>query len=148
MKPLELARAPFASQGLRAPQRTRGRCRGFGGLIGGFGRGGLPVKHIFHIRHVGHVPLIERLVEGVCAVHLPQCRCRVRCSTGSKTRAFLFHCTRQSDPPPPTIEFDTRFDKSRAIDGNEACWFVWKIEPDEGGRAAVVEPAPARLVPA
>ena len=51
-------------------------------------------------------------------------------------------------PPPPTIEFDTRFDKSRAIDGNEACWFVWKIEPDEGGLAAVVEPAPARLVPA
>ena len=81
-------------------------------------------------------------------VHLPQWRCRVRCSAGSKTRAFLFHCTRQSDPPPPTIEFDTRFEKSRAIDGNEACWFVWKIEPDEGGRAAVVEPAPARLVPA
>ena len=54
-------------------------------------------------------------------VHLPQWRCRVRCCTGSKTRAFLFHCARQSDPPPPTIEFDKRFDKSRAIDGNEAC---------------------------
>ena len=48
--------------------------------------------------------------------------------------------------PPPTIEFDDRFDKFRLIDGFEGYWFVWKIEPDEGG-VAVVEPAPARLVP-
>ena len=80
-------------------------------------------------------------------VHLPQWRCRVRCQTGSRTRAFIFHCTRQSDPPPPTIDFDDRFDKSRLIDGFEGCWFVWKIEPDEGG-VAVAAPAPARLVPA
>ena len=80
-------------------------------------------------------------------VHLPQWRCRVRCRTGSRTRAFIFHCTRQSDPPPPTIDFDDRFDKSRLIDGFEGCWFVWKIEPDEGG-VAVAAPAPARLVPA
>ena len=58
-------------------------------------------------------------------VHLPQWRCRVRCRTGSRTRAFIFHCTRQSDPPPPTIDFDDRFDKSRLIDGFEGCWFVW-----------------------
>ena len=80
-------------------------------------------------------------------IHLPQWRCRVRCRSGSRTRAFIFHCTRQSDPPPPTIDFDDRFDKSRLIDGFEGCWFVWRIEPDEGG-VAVVAPAPARLVPA
>ena len=25
------------------------------------------MKHLFHISHIGHVPIIERLVEGVCA---------------------------------------------------------------------------------
>ena len=80
-------------------------------------------------------------------IHLPQWRCRVRCRTGSRTRAFIFHCTRQSDPPPPTIDFDDRFDKSRLIDGFEGCWFVWRIEPERGG-VAVAANAPARLVPA
>ena len=32
-------------------------------------------KHLVHIRHFGHVPLVERLVEGSCVLkHIPHIR--------------------------------------------------------------------------
>jgi len=80
-------------------------------------------------------------------VHLPQWRCRVRVACAGGTRSYTFHLTRQSDPPPPTIDFDERFDTGRDIDGFEGCWFVARIVPEDGG-ARVEAPAPLELVPA
>ena len=78
---------------------------------------------------------------------LPQWRCRVRVLTGGATKCFTYHLTRQSDPPPPTIDFDEALDGARAIDGYEGCWFVWKIVPDEPvlQRVAAAQPAPQLL---
>lgn len=81
-------------------------------------------------------------------VHLPKWRCRVRVlGEGGAARSYQFHLTRQSDPPPPTIDFDEKYDKCRDIDGFEGCWFVWRIEPEDGGLEVAAAPTP-ELVPA
>ena len=80
-------------------------------------------------------------------VRLPRWTCRARVRRGARTRTFRFTLTRQSDPPPPTIEINEACDKSRNIDGFEGCWFVWSIAPDDGGvLAAVAAPRPVALV--
>lgn len=96
----------------------------------------------FNGRHLAE--LGRRRYDGV---HLPQWRCRVRVACAGGTRSYTFHLTRQSDPPPPTIDFDERFDTGRDIDGFEGCWFVARIVPEDGG-ARVEAPAPLELVPA
>ena len=65
---------------------------------------------------------------------LPTWTFRVRID-GSKY--FVFRLTRQSD-------YDPKGDV-RDNDGFERCWFVWSIQPDDGGNARVEAPGPAAV---
>ena len=86
------------------------------------------IKHIIHIRHIGHVPIIERLVKGSCKTKHKYSKKALCCAADIPSIADRLSTPRRSlrDPPQIVRLFESSF--KRFLDKALREDFRWRRE--------------------